>query len=152
MKITLGLIAFCIIIIFASCTNKLPDGKTNSNPTSQIPVNEFGKVLTLKYGESIIVGKENLKISFREIQDSRCPKKVNCMTEGKAKVQLQVEAKDLNETIQLVAKGLCFKMDGSCGNQAMVNDYKFQLLNVDPYPIEKIVGKASNVVMFKVTK
>ncbi len=147
MKIILGLFLASLFIII-SCTNKLPDGKT----TNQSPANEFGKVLFLKYGESLLVGKENIKISFLDIKESRCPKGVNCITEGKAKVQLQIQGKDLNETIQLVAKGLCYKIDGSCGNEVMANEYKFQMINVDPYPVQKPVTKEENVVKFVVSK
>ncbi len=136
------------MLILISCTNKLPD----RNTSSQTPSSEFGEILSLKFGESLLVGNENLEISFLDIQDSRCPQDVNCMTEGKAKVQLQVKGKDLNETVQIVAKGLCYKTDGSCGTEATVNSYKVQMINVDPYPLQRIGAKEKNILKFVVRK
>lgn len=129
------------LLIFLNCSNKTMGTK-----------NELNQQIEIKYGNSIDLKSEGLIISFLDIQDSRCPKEVNCMTEGKAKVQLQIQGKELNETIELVAKGLCFKTDGSCGTEAMVNDYKVKLFTVNPYPLKKTASKEKYVVAIEVSK
>lgn len=115
-------------------------------------MHELNQQVEVKFGDSVTLKGENLTISFLDIQDSRCPKEVNCMTEGKAKIQLQVQGKDLNETIQLVAKGLCYKTDGSCGDEAMANEYKVKLFNVNPYPEQKTAAKEKYVATIVVSK
>lgn len=155
MKTTLILLSAAAIMLtlFFACTPKTTSSTTtNQSTTPAAPINNFGQELSLKYGDQIMVGKENIKISFLDIQDSRCPKEVNCMVAGKAIVQLQVQASSLNETVDLTAKGLCYKMDGSCGSDAMAGGYKIQMINVDPYPIEKNGDKGESLVKFIVSK
>jgi len=150
MKSTLILISAVTLIslLFFACTPKPSQG----TPQPTAPANAFGEVLTLKYGESMKVGTDNIKIYFAGLEDSRCPKEVNCMMAGKAKVKFQLVGANLNDKFELTCKGLCYKTDGSCGSEVTSNGYTVKLINVDPYPLKKAAAKEDCVVKFTVNK
>ncbi len=92
------------------------------------------KVLEIKYNETVEVTGEQMKLTFSGVNDSRCPKDVQCITAGEAKVMIVVDQGSGSENIELTAKGLCYEEDGSCGSEATAMGYKFKLLSLAPYP------------------
>ncbi len=98
----------------------------------------LGETIELKMGEEVSIGSESLEIRIQEVkEDSRCPLNMQCFQAGKAKVELMmVKELDMVSSVNLVAKGGCQKMDGSCGNSAIAQDYKFTLIALTPYPGE----------------
>jgi len=94
---------------------------------------ELGDVLPLTKGGYIKVADLKLKVS--SVADSRCPKGVNCITAGKAKIELMViKQGDMASSASLTARGNCDKTDGSCGNSANSQGYTFTLMSLTPYP------------------
>ena len=103
------------------------------------PEQPVSKVLEVKYGETVDVPGEQLKVTFTAAGDSRCPKDVQCITAGEAKVTLGVEKDGVSENIELIAKGLCYEEDGTCGSEATALGYRFRLYSLNPYPEQNVM-------------
>ena len=55
------------------------------------PQPALGESFALRVGESVVVQQENLRLRFDSVpQDSRCPRDVQCVTAGNARVRLEV--------------------------------------------------------------
>ena len=96
----------------------------------------LGERIDLPLNDSVSIKSENLKITFANMADSRCPTGVNCIQAGKAKVTLNLAKDEKEAEIGLEAKGLCEADDGSCGSTGSANGYTVKLINVYPYPSE----------------
>lgn len=110
---------FCLLLLLAT---GCPPGQST------------GGTLEIKYGETVEVSGEQMKLTFSGVNDSRCPKDVQCVTAGEAKVTLAVDKGGASETAELIARGLCYQDDGSCGTEANALGYRFKLLSLNPYP------------------
>jgi hypothetical protein len=100
--------------------------------------NKLGEELTIPYGETIEIPDENLKITFTAVDDSRCPKEVQCPTEGAASATLTVDQGGNSATVEVICQGLCFDETGPCGSEAAAMGYLFKLLYIYPYPEEGV--------------
>ncbi|MCB0594589.1 MAG: hypothetical protein H6557_35975 [Lewinellaceae bacterium] len=109
--------------------------------------NDSEKVLEVKYGETAEAPGEKMKLTFSEANDSRCPKDVQCVTAGEARVTLAVAKGGATETIELTAKGLCFEEDGACGSEAAAMGYRFKLLSLNPYPEQNVMPNPEDYVV-----
>ncbi|MBK7407936.1 MAG: hypothetical protein IPL49_08375 [Saprospirales bacterium] len=94
----------------------------------------LGDTLTIHYGETIEIPSENLKITFSDLNDSRCPKGVQCVTQGQARAVLTVDKGGNSESVELTSEGLCFDETGPCGSEVTAMGYRFQLLYIYPHP------------------
>jgi hypothetical protein len=101
------------------------------------PMNEaaLGQPFTLKFGETVIVLPDKLRLSILDIgYDSRCPRGTICVSAGSVLVLFQV-IKPGGETARFA-----LKIDGgvprpySANPPADVLGYKFRLLQFDPEP------------------
>ncbi len=91
----------------------------------EIIISEIGKAFELRYSQSSEIQSEDIIIKLTDVNDSRCPKGVQCIWEGKADVTLDVSVKQ--ENIQF---GLSTYVKSSIDTLG----YKFTLLEVSPYP------------------
>ncbi|MCO6475293.1 MAG: hypothetical protein J5I94_01660 [Phaeodactylibacter sp.] len=98
------------------------------------PEQSSQQMLEIKYNETKEAAGEQMKLTFRDVNDSRCPKDVQCISAGEAKVMMVVDKGGASENIELAARGLCYEEDGSCGSEATAMGYKFKLLSLNPYP------------------
>ena len=126
MKILL----FSFLLIFS--LNNL-DKCDRGNHDDQTYAN-LDETIDLPMNESVTIKSEKLKVSFESNADSRCPKGVNCIHAGKAKVSLKLTKDEKDESLELSVKGLCHKDDGSCGSEGSAQGYTIKLLNIYPYP------------------
>ena len=110
---------------------------------------KFGQeALLQKFGQITLYGDEvprRLIVSLKEIEDSRCPKDVDCVTAGNASVTLRASnSQGVNENIVL-----CI---GDCGAEGAREthtvaaevggvNYKFTLKAVKPYPGQEHEGE-----------
>lgn len=104
---------------------------------------QLGETIQLTNGDYLSIGSESIKMKIQAVtEDSRCPLNTQCFQAGKAKLEvMMIKELDMLSTINLVAKGGCQKMDGSCGNSDIAQGYKFTLMALTPYPGED--GKMS---------
>jgi len=116
MKLFLFQIAI-IAAVFTSC-QKPPSGD-----------------LTLKEGESAKMG--NVILTFNKVlEDSRCPKYVNCVWEGRAIVEVDVQVgKRMTETKKIIIGGT--KPEESKSKVLFQQEgYSIEVVGLDPYPEE----------------
>ncbi len=88
-----------------------------------------GEEFSLKIGESAAVRGEDLEITFLEVlEDSRCPKNVECVWAGRARSLVKITSGDSSENVELSEPGLT-----DPPNQITYHEYQimFYLL---PYP------------------
>ena len=97
---------------------------------------------TLRLHEAVLVGAEPVTIRFSAlIQDSRCPKEVQCIRAGNATIALELlEAKENRTEIELSTD--------SGADQTTFGHYKIQLVDVQPYPT---AGQQTDSVRYNVT-
>ena len=94
--------------------------------------------IKLKIGESAKAPGDDLKIEFDSVtEDSRCPKGVNCIWAGNAKVLLKVEKEagkpasvELNTNIK--------------PNTSRYLEYELRLKELKPYPVADSTIKSSD--------
>lgn len=143
MKYLFSIVPLLFLITSRSCDKKV----------EEVPTLNFGEVIELAYQDKMMVGDEGLAVTFQSVKDSRCPKGVQCIRAGEAKVELLMEQAGQSGKMMLEAKGLCPDREGKCGNSGSEMGYRIQLLSADPYPEEgqgKDVSKYT--VRVKVTK
>ena len=67
---------------------------------------KLGKEFSLSIGESVAIKGENLKVTFLKVlEDSRCPKGVQCIWEGRARSLVSFVSNNMTE-IELTEPGL----------------------------------------------
>ena len=126
-------ILFLFILIFVSC-------KTTNQSTNDVsPEQTNGDQLWLKIGEKKVLEPDGLEVSFRQLlEDSRCPKDVVCVWEGRAEIQLWLikEGPDsifVNVSIPQYPR-----------SPIDVLGYRITLLQLDPYPRTDITYQPSD--------
>ncbi|PKV63156.1 hypothetical protein [Pontibacter ramchanderi] len=136
------------LALFTQCQQEEETYETTEF-TKQTGDLKFGQeALLSQFGQITLYGEEvprRLIVSLKNIEDSRCPTDVNCVTAGNATVALRASnSQGINENITL-----CI---GDCGTdgarethtvEAEVGEvnYKFTLRGVKPYPGEAHEGE-----------
>ncbi len=102
---------------------------------SSDPGYNLGETIMLSLDTPVAIKSQNISLLFSEVSsDNRCPKGVNCIQAGKAKINIDFAVGDAVSPIQLEAKGLCQKEDGSCGTSTKAQGYTIKLYQLYPYP------------------
>ncbi|MFC2039159.1 hypothetical protein ACFLUG_05265 [Chloroflexota bacterium] len=124
MKIKLLLSTLIIaVLVLAGCS---------TDEDSVKPGEEF----SLGIGERAAIAGENLEIEFLEvIEDSRCPKDVTCVWEGRARCLVQFRTGDTTEKVELAEPGLSDDGSGQTWNEYRIT---FSLM---PYPESTVETK-----------
>jgi hypothetical protein len=93
---------------------------------------KLDQVFTLKGGQEAMINGENLRVRFDQVlEDSRCPKMVECFWTGQARVALLVEPNGRGETT------LEFNTNPApdLNNQtARLDEYTITMDALEPYP------------------
>lgn len=124
------------ILICAIVVSGLAFGQEKSTQTPQIG-------MAIPLGTTIEI--EDLLIEFVEVlEDSRCPKDVQCVWAGQAKVKLSVTESGMDpEFVELVfgsrAKDRTIKKD----------NFYIEGLSLTPYPTSETQGKLKYVLLLK---
>jgi len=105
---------FLILLFLLSCEDETADGKF-----------DFGEDEIFHTDQYYRSGDNSLKISIREINDSRCPADVVCIWQGETVVKIEIESPQ-NSTVSLK---LYEDPIDTIGN------YSFELKDVSPYPV-----------------
>ena len=88
---------------------------------------DLGKEFELGLNEIAFNKKSNLNIQITDIQDSRCPTKVDCFWQGKASIFIALHYKQQTHTAEL-------SIGDEEKNSIQIADLEIQLLTVSPYP------------------
>lgn len=144
-------LAFFTLILLASCK---PETLAETTPTTiqktettvatapvtdttiQEPKEEIVNInlnteFQLKINQVAFLKSENIKIKFLNIlEDSRCPSGVQCVWQGQARVQINIE-KDNNNLGDFILTSLAGKENISIKD---FDGYTIQLLEVMPHP------------------
>ena len=113
------LASIAIVLLLAGCTG-IGEVKTS-----------LGQEVSLSIGQRALITGENLEIRFEEVvEDSRCPKNVNCIWEGRVSAVVEISTGDSSQQLKLTQPGLT--------DQHTMETYKdYQLtFKVEPYPEE----------------
>jgi len=92
--------------------------------------------LTLNFNETKTIAIGNTTITFTGIEDSRCPKEVDCVWEGEAIATLEISnyLGTVVETFQV--DGFCFPDHFCFGDLKEILGLNFWLTGIHPYPVE----------------
>ena len=117
-KITLILMVLVVGVLLAGCTGNSGEAKA-----------ALSQQFSLSPGQSAIITGENLKIKFEAVlEDSRCPKNVTCIWEGRVRCLVQVMDNGSSEKVELTEPGL-----NARPVQQTHKNYRFTF-HVEPYP------------------
>lgn len=91
----------------------------------------IGEEFTLRIGETASIKGEQLRIQFLEIsEDSRCPRNVTCVWEGRAIAVIDILHEDTSKQIMLTEHGL-----SDLSAKEKFGEYEL-LFRILPYPEE----------------
>ena len=97
---------------------------SHSNSPSSVKLNQ---PFEIKFQESVNLKTDKVKIRFVSVlQDSRCPKTVQCIVAGKANIELELKTSQKTQSIQLTTD--------PASNEATYGQFKIKLIDVSPYP------------------
>ena len=111
------LASFVIVLLIGSCAG------TGEVKTS------LGQEVSLSIGQSVLIAGEDLRIKFVEVsEDSRCPKGVTCVWEGRVSAVVEISADGSSQQLKLTQPGLTEQ-------PAKDTFEEYQLtFKVEPYP------------------
>ena len=113
------LVSVAVVLLLGSCA-----------ATGEVKA-RLGEEFSLSIGQSASIAGENLEIRFEEVvEDSRCPKNVNCIWAGRFSCIVQITDSDSPYRMVLTEPGLT---DQSAGEAYKEYQLTFQ---VEPYPEE----------------
>ena len=91
----------------------------------------LGEEFLLKIGHSAVIRGEDLKISFEQVlEESRCPRNVTCVWEGRVVVVVEICKNGTSHQMELIQPGLTDQ-----AITAYYEDYALRF-SVEPYPEE----------------
>lgn len=136
------LILISLMLLAMNCPGQ--DSNQASNRPREIPLDQE---FELKIGQEANIKSERLKVKFVSVlEDSRCPKGVNCIQAGQGRVALQVTTPNKkSETVELSTD--LPKQEREFGG------YQVKLVSLNPYPkMDNPVKPAEYVLILNVSK
>ena len=114
----LYLVTSLAVLLFAGCAGTA--GEVKASP---------GQEFSLAVSQTAVISGENLRITFEEVlEDSRCPRGVTCIWEGRVRCLVRLTNGGTSETVELIEPGLSDQY-----NQLAHGDYRIAF-HVVPYP------------------
>lgn len=114
-----------ILLTLAACSSQPlaedPGGRS-TGPAS------LDREFRIGFGETLTLAGTDLRVTFDDLVESRCPTGVECVWEGSARVTLDVTAGSGGERLVL-------DTHPDLGPTGEALGYAFQLLDVDPFPV-----------------
>lgn len=111
-----NIIFLTIILMLVSCQG--------INSPEQVVI---GEEFELKFGQETIISDEGITVTFSKLlEDSRCPKGLQCVWAGNARVAIQLGGKEsiLNSYLE--------------PGKTNISEYEVKLISVSPYPKHKV--------------
>lgn len=130
------LIAIFIFLAFA-CTKEEVSSQVN-----------LGESITAEYAKTVEI-KDAISLKVSNVEDSRCPKNVQCPWAGLVNVSLNVSDKSASKDIKIEFSAKSSKGEAELNGQK----YIFEIKDVTPYPeTTGTVDKSKYKVILVVTK
>jgi hypothetical protein len=99
---------------------------------ADVPEFNLNEAFTLAGGQEGLTATEKLRIRFAEVlEDSRCPKQVECFWTGQARIALAVHPEGSDPT---TVKFNTNPAPGQTVKKVDVGQYSIELQSLDPYP------------------
>jgi hypothetical protein len=133
---------FSIVLLIMSCPGQ--DSNQASNRAQQVSLD---RVFELKVGQEAIIKAERLKAKFVSVlEDSRCPKGVQCIQAGKGRISLQLTSgNNKPQNVELSTDEAEQQLD--------FNGYQVKLISLNPYPkMERVLKPADYVLSLNISK
>lgn len=117
-----------------------------SSPTLTQKTKPSEKEFSIKIGTSLTIPNEKIQVKFiKVLEDSRCPKGVQCVWAGNAKVSIEIEEGNKTKAIELNSTVEPTEMSYA--------GYNFKFLQLAPYPTHpESSNKADYVVTLEISK
>ena len=133
-----------LFVVISACLLLLTSSCIASNEVKVHLDEEF----SLKSGQTVVISGENLKIEFIEVtEDSRCPKGVTCIWEGRVSCLVEITYRESLHSVVLTEPGLTkFPPEQS------FQEYKFGY-HIEPYPEASVdIAKEEYRLYLKISK
>jgi len=137
MKNRLLVVIFtCLLLLTSSCV-----------ASNEVEV-RLGEEFSLKSGQIAVISGENLKIEFVEVtEDSRCPKGVTCVWEGRVSCLVEITYRESLHSVVLTEPGLT-----KFPSEQSFQEYKFGY-HIEPYPEASVdIAKEEYRLYLKISK
>ena len=136
-----------IIIVLFTVVLLLPLASLSCIEGSEDIIASLGQEFTLPLGEKVFLESENLLIRFDEvIEDSRCPKDVECVRAGEAICGIFIQYHGSPAEMVLIQPG-----SGAAASDFFIM-YKFDF-KLEPYPEEgKQIAESDYKLVMTITK
>ncbi len=93
---------------------------------------QLGEAFTLAAGQDAAVSGEALKLTFDQVlEDSRCPKRVECFWTGQARLAVLVQQEG---RAPVSVEFNTNPAPGQNNQEATIGPYAIRLISLDPYP------------------
>lgn len=131
----IGLAACLWISLSAGCNAQPAPSPASAQPAFQPPSEavraKLGETFDLAYGSKVYVeDADDMMLSLTSVEDSRCPRGVECFTAGLVTIRLEVSyGAGFPELLEF---DLPAAMTGPVGKDT--HGYRIQLFDVAPYP------------------
>lgn len=115
------------LVLFTAC---------NRSVLIRKPEPELNKEFRIDYGQTVTLQDGSITVQFSHLlSDSRCPKGVECVWAGNAKIKILFNSKavKLNTNFQLKS-------------EVHISGYEIRLISLAPYPVAHKPIKKSNYV------
>ncbi|MCA1565030.1 MAG: hypothetical protein LC803_05240 [Acidobacteria bacterium] len=147
-KVIRRILTLCLLATFVAVAGTAPTAAGGGRARKKIMLD---KNFVLNVGQEVLTADGKLKIKFVSVpEDSRCPKGVNCIWAGNARVMLQV-GKPTGTPVKLeLNTNPREATDGAGGGYGQ---YLIKLVEVAPYPVaEQTIKPQSYAVTLVVSK
>jgi hypothetical protein len=138
-KVTGRFLTLCLLAMFVAVAGAAPTAAGGGRARKKIML---GKNFVLNVGQEVLTADGKLKIKFVSVaEDSRCPKGVNCIWAGNARVMLQV-GKPTGPPVKLELN--TNPREATDGAGSGYGQYLIKLVEVAPYPVAEQIIKPQN--------
>lgn len=123
MNIQFRYLAIIIAVLLLGCHKK-------DSETLELRI---GKDTEINSGQTAVNSKYNIQLTVEDIEDSRCPKDVLCIWEGNGVVNFLLEIN--NNPIKFHLDTNKNHPDFNFINDTIIGDFRYELKDIQPYPI-----------------
>ena len=119
------LAVFLLLLLLINCPGNSSNKAREAAPARRAPLNQEFKI---RVGEEVVFKRENLAVRLVSVlEDSRCPKGAQCITQGNGKIELQLKKSQ--------KKPVTLELNTAFGTQkADYEGYEVKFVGLDPYP------------------
>lgn len=105
---------------------------------------DFKTSFQLRIGQTAIIKSENFELKFLNVvEDSRCPKNLNCFESGQIEITVEIIVKDRSYGRLQMIRNASHKNSDTI----KVNNYLIEFIKAEPYPKNTQRTKASDYVI-----